>query len=121
MKNTEITLSANLTKMFKPQSIAVIGVSLSNPFNPANVVYNKNRHRFSAKTFGVNPKGGSIYGQKVYPSISEIPEKIALAVISIICTMGLLIGRGYDVHIMSSMIAIFLMYNLEDGDSGGGF
>ena len=77
-----MTLNSNLTKLFKPKSIAVIGVSLSNPFNPANVVYNKNRHRLSAKTFGVNPKGGSIYGQKVYPSISEIPEKIELAVIS---------------------------------------
>lgn len=28
---------------------------------------------------------------------------------SVICTMGLLIGLGFDVHIMSSMIAIFLM------------
>ncbi len=31
------------------------------------------------------------------------------AVVSVICAMGLLIGLGYDVHIMSSMIAIFLM------------
>ena len=35
------------------------------------------------------------------------PMLVALA--SIITTMGLLIGLGYDVHIMSSMIAIFLM------------
>lgn len=32
-----------------------------------------------------------------------------VAVISIVATMGLLIGLGFDVHIMSSMIAIFLM------------
>jgi len=32
-----------------------------------------------------------------------------VAVVSVVCTMGLLIGLGYDVHIMSSMIAIFLM------------
>ncbi|RMD84858.1 MAG: hypothetical protein D6820_00560, partial [Lentisphaerae bacterium] len=32
-----------------------------------------------------------------------------IAIISIIWAMGLLIGLGYDVHIMSSMIAIFLM------------
>lgn len=32
-----------------------------------------------------------------------------VAVVSVICSMGLLIGLGYDVHIMSSMIAIFLM------------
>jgi uncharacterized protein len=32
-----------------------------------------------------------------------------VAIVSVICSMGLLIGLGYDVHIMSSMIAIFLM------------
>ncbi|HKI51535.1 MAG TPA: MMPL family transporter [Geothermobacteraceae bacterium] len=32
-----------------------------------------------------------------------------VAIGSVVCTMGLLIGLGYDVHIMSSMIAIFLM------------
>ncbi len=41
--------------------------------------------------------------------LSLIVAPMVLAVVSIVCTMGLLIGRGFDVHIMSSMIAIFLM------------
>jgi predicted RND superfamily exporter protein len=41
--------------------------------------------------------------------LSLIIAPMVLAVITILCTMGLLIGLGYDVHIMSSMIAIFLM------------
>lgn len=41
--------------------------------------------------------------------ISLIIAPMLVAVLSIICTMGLLIGGGHDVHIMSSMIAIFLM------------
>jgi len=41
--------------------------------------------------------------------ISLIIAPMIVAVISVICTMGLLIGLGFDVHIMSSMIAIFLM------------
>ena len=41
--------------------------------------------------------------------ISLIIAPMIVAVISVICTMGLLIWLGYDVHIMSSMIAIFLM------------
>ncbi|MBN2163830.1 MAG: MMPL family transporter [Pontiellaceae bacterium] len=40
---------------------------------------------------------------------SLIIAPMIVAVISVVATMGLLIGRGYDVHIMSSMIAIFLM------------
>ncbi|MDY6954291.1 MAG: MMPL family transporter, partial [Thermodesulfobacteriota bacterium] len=41
--------------------------------------------------------------------ISLIIAPMLVAVISVLCTMGLLIGLGFDVHIMSSMIAIFLM------------
>lgn len=41
--------------------------------------------------------------------ISLIIAPMIVAIISVICTMGLLIGLGFDVHIMSSMIAIFLM------------
>jgi predicted RND superfamily exporter protein len=41
--------------------------------------------------------------------LSLIVAPMVLAVITIFCTMGLLIGAGFDVHIMSSMIAIFLM------------
>jgi predicted RND superfamily exporter protein len=44
-----------------------------------------------------------------FKRIPLIIAPMAVAVISIVCTMGLLIGLGFDVHIMSSMIAIFLM------------
>ncbi|MEN7973461.1 MAG: MMPL family transporter [Verrucomicrobiota bacterium] len=40
---------------------------------------------------------------------SLIIAPMLVAVISVVATMGLLIGLGFDVHIMSSMIAIFLM------------
>ncbi len=41
--------------------------------------------------------------------LSLIIAPMIIAVMSVVCTMGLLIGMGFDVHIMSSMIAIFLM------------
>jgi len=41
--------------------------------------------------------------------ISLIIAPMLVAILSVVATMGLLIGLGYDVHIMSSMIAIFLM------------
>ncbi|MDD2941544.1 MAG: MMPL family transporter [bacterium] len=44
-----------------------------------------------------------------FRSLSLIIAPMVLAVVTVICTMGLLIGLGYKVHIMSSMIAIFLM------------
>ena len=44
-----------------------------------------------------------------FRSFSLIIAPMVVAIVSVLCTMGLLIGLGYDVHIMSSMIAIFLM------------
>jgi len=73
----------NLKKVLEPDTIAVVGVSLSNPFNPATVIYNKNHLRTRAKTYCVNPQGGQLYGKTVYRSIAAIPEKIDLAILSI--------------------------------------
>ncbi|VGO22232.1 efflux RND transporter permease subunit [Pontiella sulfatireligans] len=41
--------------------------------------------------------------------VSLIIAPMLVAIVSVVATMGLLIGLGFDVHIMSSMIAIFLM------------
>ncbi len=72
-----------LNKIFYPDTLAVIGVSLTNDRHPANVIYNKNHLRYPVKTFAVNPKGGFYHKEKVYRSIAEIPEKIDLAVIAV--------------------------------------
>jgi predicted RND superfamily exporter protein len=44
-----------------------------------------------------------------FRNLPLIIAPMVVAVASVVCTMGLLIGLGFDVHIMSSMIAIFLM------------
>ena len=63
--------------------MAVIGLSLSNERHPANIIYNKNYFRYPVKVYGVNPKGGTYHKEKIYTSISEIPEKIDLAIIAV--------------------------------------
>jgi len=62
--------------------MAVVGVSLQNDQHPANVVFNKNHLRYPVKAFPVNPKGGSLHGEVVFKKISDIPEKVDLAVIA---------------------------------------
>ncbi len=44
-----------------------------------------------------------------FKNIRLIISPMIIAIVSVICTMGLLIGTGNTVHIMSSMIPIFLM------------
>ncbi len=73
----------DLSRLFQPQSIAVYGVSLTNPFHPANVIYHKNHLRYRTATYAINPKGGDLYGEPVYRSIREVPGAVDVAVIGI--------------------------------------
>jgi acetyltransferase len=69
--------------MFEPKTMAVVGLSLSNERHPANVIYNKNYFRYPVKVYGVNPRGGTYHKEKIYKSVSELPEKVDLAVIAV--------------------------------------
>ena len=73
----------NFRKLFKPKTMAIVGVSLDNDRHPANVVFNKNQLRYPVKVFAVNPRGGILQGEKVFTHISEIPDKVDLAVIAV--------------------------------------
>jgi acyl-CoA synthetase (NDP forming) len=72
----------NLDPIFKAKTMAVIGVSSQNDSHPANVIYNKNRFRYPLTVYPVNPKGGTIKRETLYRDISEIPDKIDIAVIA---------------------------------------
>jgi acetyltransferase len=73
----------DLKPLFEPKTMAVFGVSSSNYQHPANVIFTKNLHRYPVRVFAVNPRGGTINGQTIYKSISDISEKIDLAVIAV--------------------------------------
>ncbi len=71
------------TPLFNPQTVAVVGVSLSSDRHPANVIYNKLHLRYPVKVYPVNPRGGELHRDKVYRDISDIPVGIDLAVIAV--------------------------------------
>ena len=73
----------NYQNLFEPNSMAVIGVSLSNDRHPANVIYNKNHLRYPLEVFPVNPRGGILQRKEVFPHVSDVPEKVDLAVIAV--------------------------------------
>ena len=73
----------DLKYLFRPSTMAVIGVSTSQDNHPANVIYNKNHLRYPVKTFPVNPKGGILYRDKLYSSVEDIQEDIDMAVIAV--------------------------------------
>jgi acetyltransferase len=72
----------NLKPIFEPRTMAVIGVSAVNDRHPANVIFIKNRNRYPLDVFAVNPRGGKLHEDPVYPSVAHLPKKIDLAVIA---------------------------------------
>jgi predicted CoA-binding protein len=54
--------------------IAVVGLS-SNPDRPSYVVANYLKSK-GFKIIPVNPKGKEVLGEKTYPSLKEIPQKV---------------------------------------------
>jgi acyl-CoA synthetase (NDP forming) len=73
----------NLRALFEPKTMAVVGVSSTNDRHPANVIYNKNNLHYPIRVFPVNPRGGDLQGEKVYPNLKEIPEKVDLVVVAV--------------------------------------
>jgi acetyltransferase len=72
----------NFTPLFRPKTVAVIGVSLRSDLHPANVIYNKLHLRYPLRVFAVNPKGGKLRNETVHRDLSEISEPVDLAVIA---------------------------------------
>ena len=73
----------NLQPLLQPKTMAIVGVSANNDKHPANVIYTKNHLRLPVTVYPVNPRGGSLHGQRLFQKISDIPEKIDLAVIAV--------------------------------------
>lgn len=69
--------------LFRPKTMAVVGVSLSNDRHPANVVFAKNHFRYPVTVYPVNPRGGVLQGERVFRSVSEIGDTIDVAVIAV--------------------------------------
>ena len=76
-------LMIDLNKMFKPESVAVIGASNTPGKVGYIIVDNLINDGFKGEIYPVNPKGGEILGKKAYANITEIPGNVDLAIITI--------------------------------------
>ncbi len=67
--------------LFCTESIVVVGVSESTDNLGKNVVANLVNFGYRGKIYAVGPRGGEVFGHRVYRSITELPGKAELAVI----------------------------------------
>src|SRR4030042_5065489 len=70
-------MSHNLEFLFHPGSIALAGISLTNPSHwTRTFLESLLEFQFKGLIYPVNPKGGEIQGLKVFPSLEDIPGTI---------------------------------------------
>ena len=71
-----------LTHFLNPQSVAIIGVSPNPSFINA-ILHNLLRWQYDKPIYPVNPNYQDIAGLPTYPRISDVPEAVDLAVVSV--------------------------------------
>lgn len=72
----------NLNRVFNPKRIAVIGASERKGSIGARIFRNLTRSSCEGEVFPVNPFRHTVHGIAAYPSISNVPQKVDLAVIA---------------------------------------
>jgi len=72
---------SDLTPLFKPQSIAIVGASAGE--GKAGYMAVKLLQTYSGKIFPVNPKEQEILGHRVYPSLSAIGAAVDLVLFAV--------------------------------------
>jgi acetyltransferase len=69
--------------LFEPRGVAVIGASGTKGKIGHALCYNILEGGYKGKLFPINPKGGTILGQKVYKDILDVPEIVDVAAIAV--------------------------------------
>lgn len=72
-----------MKEFFNPKSVAVIGVSESPTNMGRNIIANLIEFNYDGIIYEVGHKGGTLFGRRIYKSVSDIPDQIDLAVILI--------------------------------------
>ncbi|MFX1394057.1 MAG: CoA-binding protein [Promethearchaeota archaeon] len=73
----------DLEKLFKPKSMAVVGISKKNPNSPGRVILVKNEFEMNVKVYGIHPEGGQLEGIDLFKKLDQLPEMPDLLVIAV--------------------------------------
>ncbi len=73
----------DLEKLFNPSSIAVVGASKDPNKIGSQILRNLLGYGFKGKIYPINPTADELMGLKCYPKVSDVPDKVDVAVISV--------------------------------------
>ena len=80
-KNTK-SRQKNIAAMMKAKSLAIVGISRPDRFG-GQVYANLELLGYEGKIYGVNPGYETLYDQKIYPSLSDLPETPDCAILAV--------------------------------------
>ncbi len=83
MTDTRRFTNAQIDRLLRPKSVAVIGASDRHGALGATLLNNLVQYEFAGDIYPVNPKRDELLGLKVYHSVGELPEGIDCAVLAI--------------------------------------
>jgi acyl-CoA synthetase (NDP forming) len=81
-KSAEHIQRIDLTPMFHPHSLAIVGISQPGRFG--GILYdNLQRMGYSGSIYGVNPRYDTLYDQPCYETLKDLPETPDLALLAV--------------------------------------
>src|SRR5262249_14450291 len=72
----------SLDPLFRPQSVAVLGASVTPGSVGSILIRNLLANPFGGVVYPINPRRRSVHGVHCYPSLAALPEPVDLAVIA---------------------------------------
>lgn len=106
-----------MKNFMEPESVALIGITRKSGPGSFNLMENMIKYGFSGRIFPINPKAKEILGEKAYPNVKSVKEKIDLAII--------IAPREHTVNILKDCVAahvkaaIVINQGFADADSRG--
>jgi len=83
MSNDRRFTNAQIDRLLRPKSVAVVGASDRHGALGATLLNNLVQYEFAGEVYPVNPKRDELQGLKVYKDVTELPEGVDCAVIAI--------------------------------------
>src|SRR5438552_1478497 len=94
-----------LDAIFKPQNVAVVGATEKVGSVGRTILWNLISSPFGGTVYPINPKRSNVLGIRAYPSLSDVPEQIDLAVIVTPApTVPDIIKEGIDLGVKGAIV-----------------
>src|SRR6266702_2553888 len=94
-----------LDAIFEPKNVAVVGATEKAGSVGRTILWNLISSPFGGTVYPINPKRSNVLGIRAYPSLSDVPEQIDLAVIVTPApTVPDIIKEGIDLGVKGAIV-----------------